>query len=168
MRRTIAILFLALSFYGQLAAQVSYDANMTNIVKVTYNGTGAASVVIASNLQSYVTVTVNGGAVSVVQQSTVSASTCGEIIYQLTGASTNGSFTMEGNYKATIELHGLSLTNHNGPAVNILNADAEIHVSTITGASLGIYSSLVEACQSLSAGIYVISNGTQSQSIVVK
>lgn len=51
---------------------------------------------------------------------------------------------------------------------NILNADAEIHVSTITGASLGIYSSLVEACQSLSAGIYVISNGTQSQSIVVK
>lgn len=51
---------------------------------------------------------------------------------------------------------------------NILDADAEIHVSTITGASLGIYSSLVEACQSLSAGIYVISNGTQSQSIVVK
>lgn len=51
---------------------------------------------------------------------------------------------------------------------NILNADAEIHVSTITGASLGIYSSLVEACQSLSAGVYVISNGTQSQSIVVK
>lgn len=51
---------------------------------------------------------------------------------------------------------------------NILNADAEIHVSTITGASLGTYSSLVEASQSLSAGIYVISNGTQSQSIVVK
>lgn len=51
---------------------------------------------------------------------------------------------------------------------NILNADAEIQVSTITGVSLGTYSSLVEVCQSLSAGVYVISNGTQSQSIVVK
>lgn len=51
---------------------------------------------------------------------------------------------------------------------NILNADAEIQVSTITGVSLGTYSSFVEACQSLSAGVYVISNGTQSQSIVVK
>lgn len=121
MKRTLAILFLALSFYGRLAAQVSYDANMTNIVKVTYNGTGAASVVIASNLQSYVTATVDGGAVSIVQKSTVSASTCGEIIYQMTGASTNGAFSLEGNYKATIELHGLSLTNPNGPAVNILN-----------------------------------------------
>lgn len=51
---------------------------------------------------------------------------------------------------------------------NILDADAEIQVSTITGISLGTYSSLVEACQSLSAGIYVISNDTQSQSIVLK
>lgn len=51
---------------------------------------------------------------------------------------------------------------------NILDADAEIQVSTITGVSLGTYSSLVEACQSLTTGIYVISNGNQSQSIVVK
>lgn len=51
---------------------------------------------------------------------------------------------------------------------NILDADAEIQVSTITGVSLGTYSSLVEACQSLTSGIYVISNGNQSQSIVVK
>ena len=121
MKRALAILFLALSFYGRLAAQVSYDANMTNIVKVTYNGSSASNVVIASNLQSYVTATVDGGAVSIVQKSTVSASTCGEIIYQLTGTSANGSFILEGNYKATIELHGLNLTNLKGPAINILN-----------------------------------------------
>ena len=134
MKRALAILFLALSFYGRLAAQVSYDANMTNIIKVTYKGTGAASVVIASNLQSYVTATVDGGAVSIVQKSTVSASTCGEIIYQLTGASTNGAFSLEGNYKATIELHGLSLTNPNGPAVNILNGK-RIEVKLLEGTS---------------------------------
>ena len=132
MKRALAILFLALSFYGRLAAQVSYDANMTNIIKVTYKGTGAASVVIASNLQSYVTATVDGGAVSIVQKSTVSASTCGEIIYQLTGASTNGAFSLEGNYKATIELHGLSLTNPNGSAVNILNGK-RIEIKPIEG-----------------------------------
>lgn len=61
-----------------------------------------------------------------------------------------------------------STTNTSTAVDNILNADAEIHVSTITGVSLGTYSSLVEACQSLSAGVYVISNGNQSQSIVVK
>ena len=61
-----------------------------------------------------------------------------------------------------------SLTNTGTALENILNADAEIQVSTITGVSLGTYSSLVEACQSLSTGVYVISNGTQSQSIVVK
>ena len=61
-----------------------------------------------------------------------------------------------------------STTNTQTAVDNILDADAEIQVSTITGVSLGTYSSLVEACQSLSAGVYVISNGTQSQSIVVK
>ena len=61
-----------------------------------------------------------------------------------------------------------STTNTQTAVDNILDADAEIQVSTITGVSLDTYSSLVEACQSLTTGIYVISNGTQSQSIVVK
>ena len=120
MKRTIKIILLALLFCGQLAAQVSHSSNMTNIVKVTYNGI-SASVVVSSNLQAYVTATVNGGDVSVVQKNTVGASTCGEIIYQLCGASTKGSFSMEGTYKATIELHGLTLTNPSGPAINIQN-----------------------------------------------
>lgn len=61
-----------------------------------------------------------------------------------------------------------STTNTATAVDNTLNADAGIHVSTITGASLGTYSSLIEASQSLQAGVYVISNGTQSQSIVIK
>ena len=51
---------------------------------------------------------------------------------------------------------------------NILNADAEIQVSTITGVSLGTYPSLLEASQGLQPGVYVISNGTHSQSVVIK
>lgn len=61
-----------------------------------------------------------------------------------------------------------STTNTTTALENILNADAEIQVSTITGVSLGVYPSLFEACQSLNAGVYVISNGTQSQSIVIQ
>ena len=121
MKRTITIILLALLFCGPLAAQVSYSSSMTNIVKVTYNEISAASVVVSSNLQSYVTVTVNGGAVSVVQKNTVGASTCGEIIYQLYGSSSKGSFSTVGAYKATIELHGLTLTNPSGVAVDIQN-----------------------------------------------
>ena len=61
-----------------------------------------------------------------------------------------------------------STTNTATALENILNADAEIQVSTITGVSLGVYPSLSEACQSLNAGVYVISNGAQSQSIVIQ
>jgi len=118
-------IFLAISCLllavGCLSAQVSYTSDTTNFVTVTYNGTNNASVVIASNVKDYVTATVSGGTVSIVQASTVSASTCGEIIYNLTGTSTNGTFYMEGSYKATVEMNGLTLTNPSGPAINIMN-----------------------------------------------
>ena len=117
-------ILLAISFLLSvisLSAQVSYTSDTTNFVTVTYNGTSNASVVIASNIKSYVTASVSGGTVSIVQASTVSASTCGEIIYNLTGTSTNGTFYLEGSYKATVELNGLTLTNPSGPAINIMN-----------------------------------------------
>lgn len=50
----------------------------------------------------------------------------------------------------------------------VLNADAPVQVYSVTGASLGIYGSMVEAAKSLQSGTYVISNGDQSQTIVVK
>lgn len=51
---------------------------------------------------------------------------------------------------------------------NVLNADAPVEVYSLTGASLGIYGSMVEAAKTLSAGSYVISNGNQSQTVVIK
>lgn len=51
---------------------------------------------------------------------------------------------------------------------NVLNADAPVHVYSINGASLGTYESMLEAAKSLHAGSYIISNGNQSQTIVIK
>ena len=50
----------------------------------------------------------------------------------------------------------------------ILNADAPVHVFSVSGTSLGVYGSLMEAAQTLNAGAYVISNGSVTQTIVVK
>lgn len=51
---------------------------------------------------------------------------------------------------------------------NILNADTPVQVFSVSGTSLGVYSSLMEAAQTLNAGTYVISNGSVTQTIVVK
>lgn len=51
---------------------------------------------------------------------------------------------------------------------NVLNADTPVQVYSINGAFLGTYESMLEAAKSLHAGAYVISNGNQSQTIVIK
>ena len=50
---------------------------------------------------------------------------------------------------------------------DVLNADAPVQVYSVTGVLLGTYASLLEAGKSLQAGSYVISNGNQSQTIVI-
>ena len=50
---------------------------------------------------------------------------------------------------------------------DVLNADAPVQVYSVTGVLLGTYISLLEAGKSLQAGSYVISNGNQSQTIVI-
>lgn len=51
---------------------------------------------------------------------------------------------------------------------NVLNADAPVQVYSVTGSVLGTYGSMVEAAKSLQAGTYVMSNGDQSQTVVIK
>lgn len=87
-----------------------------NSVNVTYNGS-AAAVTVAGNCMSHLDVTVNGSAVSIVQDETVDT----EISYLLSGASDNGSFYMDGHYKATVVFDNLSLTCADSAAVNIEN-----------------------------------------------
>lgn len=91
----------------------------TNVVYVTYDGNGASAVV-CENIMNLVTITISGANVRIVQSSQVGVST-GEISYELTGNSSNGSFYLEGAYKATVALRGLTLTNPSGPAIDIQN-----------------------------------------------
>ena len=51
---------------------------------------------------------------------------------------------------------------------NVLDADQPVQVFSISGTSLGSFGSLMEAAQQLNAGAYVISNGKNSQTIIVK
>lgn len=81
----------------------------------------AAKVIIAGDIAPYVTANVNGSHVTIEQSDLVSADTCGEITYVLTGESKDGSLTLNGSYKATVELRGLDLTNPAGAAIDIKN-----------------------------------------------
>ena len=89
-----------------------------NSVTVSYQD-AEASVTVAGNVARYVTPTVSGAHVSLVQSDEVDETTCGEITYALSGASTDGSFAMTGSYKASLELNGLTLTNPSGAAIDI-------------------------------------------------
>jgi hypothetical protein len=51
---------------------------------------------------------------------------------------------------------------------NILNADLPVTVFGINGTSYGTFDNLVQAAQQLGAGAYVISNGKNAQTIIVK
>ena len=97
-----------------------------NTVSVSYEGT-QATVAIAGNIAQYIeTATVSGAHVTIEQteeltNDLIKAGTVDEISYSLSGSSSDGSFTMDGKSKATIELRGLTLTNPSGAAINILD-----------------------------------------------
>ncbi|MDE7380699.1 MAG: carbohydrate-binding domain-containing protein [Muribaculaceae bacterium] len=90
-----------------------------NTVTVTYEGE-TATVNISGNIADYVDATVDGAHVAVTQSADVNDEV-GEITYTLSGESPDGSFTMTGSYKATLELRGLTLTNPSGAALDIQN-----------------------------------------------
>lgn len=85
-----------------------------NTVGVAYSGT-SAKVTVAGNAARYLTVNASGADVNIVQ----SADLADEITYTLSGTSTDGSFYMDGELKATVVLNGITLTNADGYAINI-------------------------------------------------
>lgn len=89
-----------------------------NSVEVAYSDT-TAQVTVAGNIARYVTPAVTGAHVGIVQGTDVGDDTCGEINYSLSGSSSDGGFALEGSYKATVELRGLTLTNLSGAALDI-------------------------------------------------
>ena len=114
----------------------------TRSVNVVYNGT-TASVSVSSDIADLITVSQSGAHVKIVQSSDVAD----EITYNLSGTSGDGEFYMEGSYKATIVLNGLTLTNttpvNSGAAIHIQNGKriniklTEGTTSTIADAASG-------------------------------
>lgn len=96
---------------------VSDNDLVRKTVAVNYSAENA-NVMVSWDLLPYVSCTKDGAHVNLVQSDEVNEST-GEITYILSGSSDNASFNLTGNYKATIELQGLSLTNPAGAPLNI-------------------------------------------------
>ena len=107
---------------------VDNTAVADSTVSVAYNGT-SASVVVSGDIAKDLTVTVSGATVNVVQDPLLQST----VTYTLSGSSSNGSFTTDGNFKINLNLQLLTLTSTNGPAINVLNGKA-IHVN-LTGAN---------------------------------
>ena len=112
---------------GQKAFNVSGITQITidetsveaNTVSISYDGI-SANVTIAGNVAPYVNATVNGAHVSISQTNTADIDG-EEITYELSGTSSNGSLTLDGSYKCTISLAGVTLTNPSGAVINITN-----------------------------------------------
>lgn len=51
---------------------------------------------------------------------------------------------------------------------NVLEADCAVEVFSVTGAQIGSFGSLIEAVQGLNAGAYVIKQGINTQTVVIK
>ena len=93
---------------------VDHSSVDDNTVSVNYDGQ-EATVIVAGNIASRVDADVNGAHVTITQAD----DTDEEITYRLSGTSDNGSFCMNGSYKATIEMNNLALTSQQGFAVYI-------------------------------------------------
>lgn len=109
------------------AGLVTAKAVDANTVEIVYNG-ASATITIADNIKNYVNVKSGSSShVYLVQDpnfagiNKTASNGDGEIIYLLSGTSTNGQFYMEGSYKCQVKFNGLTLTNTSGPAVHIEN-----------------------------------------------
>ncbi|MBO7592124.1 MAG: carbohydrate-binding domain-containing protein [Bacteroidaceae bacterium] len=91
-----------------------------NLVAVEYDA-GGAMVYVAGNVAQYVEPTLSGAHVTIAQSNTEAVDD-GEITYQLSGTTADGSLTLSGSYKCTVSLADVTLTNPSGAAINITNS----------------------------------------------
>ena len=118
------------------------------IVKVEYNGNSAV-VTIPAAASGYVS-NLNGESshVKLLQTSTTTKNP-GEIIYQLSGESGNGEFYLTGEYKATLQLNGLTLANPDSSAVHIKDGKrikVSMTANTVNTLSDGVADSTSKGC----------------------
>lgn len=112
-------------------ACIAANAETNPTVVITYNGT-TATVTIPSEASSYVSCTSGTSSHVMINQTSTADSNPGEIIYKLSGTSDNGEFYLTGEYKTTIQLDGLTLTNPDSTAIHIKNGK-RIKISMVSG-----------------------------------
>lgn len=115
---TLTIQGKVLNIADIISMKVTDDTLADNTVVISYDN-DKANVTVSGNVARYVDISVTGAHVGVAQSDEVGDDTCGEISYILKGESGNGSFTLSGSYKASVELAGVSLTNPEGAAVDL-------------------------------------------------
>ncbi len=106
MKRSIIIVLLLLAPIINMAAQ------SLPTIKITYNGENS-TVSVPSSITD-VDVTVNGSDVEIISN-TISA----EYAYEVSGESSDGSLLINGNYKLTLILKGITLNSNKGAAIDI-------------------------------------------------
>lgn len=111
---------LLLTLFTLTATVLTANAIDNNTVEVAFSG-NSATVSIADNISSYITNISDGSHVRLIQSATFAGNATGEITYILSGTSTDGEFYLDGSYKCTVQLNALTLTNPQGPALNIQN-----------------------------------------------
>ena len=102
------------SVWNGTTKYATYDSSLAdNTVQVVWND--SATVVMASNLNGVVSAEIRGGAVVLLADESLEE----EVTYTLSGVSARGSLWMDGSYKATFVLNGLTLTSADSAAINI-------------------------------------------------
>ena len=116
---------------SEITSMTTDETSVTdNQVNIVYNGSEAL-VYVAGNVAQYVNVTVSG-AKAYVNQTNTDAVDGDEITYVLSGTSTDGQFALDGSYKCTVSLAGVTLTNQSGAAISIGNKK-RIQISAKSG-----------------------------------
>lgn len=143
----------------QLAEVTSVTVNNNrvadNTIAVNYQG-AKAQVTVAGNLAQHVTVSAVGADVRVVADSTY----MGTIAYTLTGSSTDGSFYMDGDAKASITLDNLSLASAKGGAITI-DDGKKIDVNLVgTNVLADAATGLQSACLYINGHVDLLGEGT--------
>ena len=100
------------------------SATAQTAIEITYNGT-SATVSIPDDVEG-VTSVVNGANVTI-----LSTTTATEYTYRVSGTSADGSLVINGNYKLTLQLAGLQLTNAHGGAVIDVECGKRIAVELV-------------------------------------
>lgn len=90
-----------------------------NNVDIAYDGS-TAQITVAGNVAQYVDASVNKAHVTINQTNTSDVDD-DEITYVMSGSSSDGSFSLDGSYKCTLQLAGLTLTNPSGAVIDIAN-----------------------------------------------